>query len=83
MQTIYFWKISCISHDNTAVTISNEGLKTTLAVRFKTLFAKLQVTWKELKKKKKHNANLTSLHFQEGDRIEKKIYINLSVIKIT
>lgn len=33
-------KTSYISHDNTAVTISNEGLRATIAVRFKPLFAK-------------------------------------------
>lgn len=34
------WKTSYISHDNTAVTISNEGPRTTIATGFKTLFAK-------------------------------------------
>lgn len=75
MQTIYFWKTSRISHDNTAVTISNEGLKTTLAMRFKTLFekrGKILPCYMGRVLKKKHNANLTSLQFQEGDRIEKK-----------
>lgn len=72
------WKTSYISHDNTAVTTSNEGLKTTIAVRFKTpLVNRGKILSSYMGRVKKKSAILTYLLYSfKGERgFEKKIYI--------